>query len=520
MTSLIKILILEDLPTDAVLAEREIRKVLPSVKFQRVENRGDFIQALDEFQPDLIVSDYQMPAFDGMSALKISLEKTPLTPFIIHTGSMNEDTAVECMKAGATDYVIKEHIKRLGPAVKNALENKEINMERIKAHQALVESENRFRRLAENADDLIYRYEFVPERRFAYVSPSAIKLTGYTPEEHYADPDLGFKLVHPDDVVMLQTLSEAKTDEPISLVLRWVKKDGQVIWTEQRNVPVFEENNRLIAIEGIARDITQRITTEEKLKHNEQLLRFAGKLARLGGWQVDILANKLFWSDEVADIHEMPHGYSPTVEEGINFYAPESRSKIIEVYTACATKGIPYDEELKILTGTGKSLWVRTIGMAQKDDTGKVIKIQGAFQDITERKLFEQKLQLALEKAEESDKLKSAFLANMSHEVRTPMNGILGFAQLLKQPNLTGNQQQKYIEIIEKSGKRMLNIISDLLDISRIESGQVEIYHNRFCLNEEMNDLYDFFATDLKRNSNMGLFMTIPDKKVHIVSDR
>jgi PAS domain S-box-containing protein len=389
----LNILIVEDLETDAALAEREIKIELPSALFKRVETRDDFIDALKTFQPDIIVSDYQMPAFDGITALKITLESTPLTPFIMHTGSMNEDTAVDCMKAGATDYVIKEHIKRLGPAVKNALRVKKLNIERLKAQQALIESENRFRRLAENADDLIYRYEVHPVPRFTYVSPSVEKITGYTPEEHYADPNFGFKLVHPDDRNILSELIDKVSSGSALIALRWVRKDGSVVWMEQKNVPVFDDSGRLIAIEGIARDITQS-------------------------------------------------------------------------------------------------------------------------------KLAEEELRKAKEKAEKSDHLKSAFLANMSHEIRTPMNGILGFAELLKQPDLSGDQQKKFITIIEQSSKRMLNIINDLVEISKIESGHVEINLEATNVNEQLNFVCEFFAPDIKQfDGAKQIKLSIPKTNTYIDTD-
>ena len=108
-------------------------------------------------------------------------------------------------------------------------------------------------RLAERALDIIYRYRLEPERGFDYVSPAATRVTGYTPEEHYADPDLGFKLVHPDDHPLLADLTVAPSSDP--LMLRWRRKDGRTIWTEQRNSPVYDEDGRLVAIEGIAREI-------------------------------------------------------------------------------------------------------------------------------------------------------------------------------------------------------------------------------------------------------------------------
>ena len=113
MTESIRVLIVEDLPTDAELGEREIRRALVTCEFRRVETREAYLAALDEFRPALIISDYRLPHFDGMTALKLAVERCPDVPFIVLTGSMNEDTAVECMKAGAWDYVIKWHIIRL-----------------------------------------------------------------------------------------------------------------------------------------------------------------------------------------------------------------------------------------------------------------------------------------------------------------------------------------------------------------------------------------------------------------------
>ena len=113
--------------------------------------------------------------------------------------------------------------------------------------------------------------------------------------------------------------------------------------------------------------------------------------------------------------------------------------------------------------------------------------------DLTERKQFEQELIDAKEKAEESDRLKSAFLSNMSHEIRTPMNGILGFADLLKEPNLTGEEQQEYIEIIKQSGNRMLNIINDIISISKIESGLTEVSISPTNITQQLKFLHAFF---------------------------
>lgn len=142
------------------------------------------------------------------------------------------------------------------------------------------------------------------------------------------------------------------------------------------------------------------------------------------------------------------------------------------------------------------------------------------FCDTTGRKLFENELKTAKEKAEESERLKSAFLANMSHEIRTPMNGILGFADLLKEQLLSVEEQQRYIGIIEQSGQRMLNIINDLINISKVESGQMKLYMTEVNINDQLNFVYHFFELEAKsKGVELKVAFSLPDNVAYIVTD-
>jgi PAS domain S-box-containing protein len=141
------------------------------------------------------------------------------------------------------------------------------------------------------------------------------------------------------------------------------------------------------------------------------------------------------------------------------------------------------------------------------------------FHDITEQKNAENELRIAKEKAEESNRLKSAFLANVSHEIRTPMNGILGFADLLREPQLSGEIQQKYIQVIERSGKRMLNIINDLIDISKIEAGQIELFYGNVNVNSVLSEQFSFFKLEAESKGLKLIYNKIEDSELEVITD-
>src|SRR6185312_7025483 len=141
----LRILILEDVPMDAELVEYELGRTNIPFDARCVDTKDGFLRELDEFQPDLILSDYTLPRFDGMTALSLARERAPTIPFLIVTGSVNEETAVGCMKAGATDYLLKSNLARIGPAIEAALGRVQSRTEKARAEAALRRSEANLR---------------------------------------------------------------------------------------------------------------------------------------------------------------------------------------------------------------------------------------------------------------------------------------------------------------------------------------------------------------------------------------
>ncbi|WP_372949814.1 ATP-binding protein [Mariniphaga sp.] len=179
------------------------------------------------------------------------------------------------------------------------------------------------------------------------------------------------------------------------------------------------------------------------------------------------------------------------------------------------------ETEYRFLLHDGSVKWVLGRAVPEFDNQNQIIGYVGTITDITNLKIYQQEQITLRNKAEESNRLKSAFLANMSHEIRTPMNGILGFANLLKNPKLTGAEKQKYIQIIEKSGDRMLNIINDIVSISKIESGIIEIYFSEININNQLQFVYDSLklVADNKK-IKFSFNCALPEKEAIVKTDR
>jgi len=173
-------------------------------QLQHVDDVASYRNALTPTPPDLILADFNLPSIDGLTALAYKRELCPDTPFIFVSGSIGEEVAIASLHNGACDFVLKDSIARLPSAIERALKEAEEHRQRVDAEKRLRESEAHFRRIAENAPDVIIRFSLRPTFRYDYISPAVEHITGYSPEDFYNDPLLAGKITHPDDVSLIR----------------------------------------------------------------------------------------------------------------------------------------------------------------------------------------------------------------------------------------------------------------------------------------------------------------------------
>jgi len=255
------------------------------------------------------------------------------------------------------------------------------------AEQALRLSEQRYRNLIENSRDLVYRISFVPQQHFEYVSPSATAITGYTPEEHYADPYLGYKLIHPEDLPLLQKIATEGIKPDQKLVLRWRRKDGRLIWMEQQNTPIFDAQGNLIALEGFAQDVTERKEAELALQNllQEYDVLFNGVQDAVFLIEVDEAGEFRYLRTNLA--HQKKTGISLEMIQGktpIELVGEELGSVLCANYQRCLDSGQPVTYEETLDLPGGRRTWSTTLTPVWRE--GRIKYIVGAATDITEQK--------------------------------------------------------------------------------------------------------------------------------------
>ena len=496
----INILILEDNPSDVELVLAELQSAQINYDQIRVaDHREDFMQALDDFSFHLILSDYNLPQFDALEALKMVEQRFDNVPFIVVTGTLDEETAVNTIKSGAWDYVLKENMLRLGPAVQNALALKR-QKDRLKAAQQEI------RKISSGVKQSPTAIIFTDAQgKLEYVNPRFEQMTGYSSQE-----------------VIGKDLREFQYDS------RWKDKDYQDLWkwisqgrewrgtiqnTKQGGTPYWErviisairdEHQRITNFLVIKEDISQQKQKENEVRYLKEFNEAIVNTMSQGILVEDAGGSIIFVNPALLKLT----GYKESELIGAPWNILVDQQMKAEVEQIMHRRGSGHTDsyEVNLLSKYHKQLpvYVSSTTLWDQDNYNGTIVV---LTDIAPLKKKERELKKAKEQAEASDRLKSEFLANMSHEIRTPMNGILGFSKLLKNEGLKDDEWHEYVDIIHKSSYQLLRIISDIVDYSKIEAGHYEIRHDEVDVVQLIGELQTLFLEEFtgKGRSNLEL---------------
>jgi PAS domain S-box-containing protein len=247
----------------------------PHIHLEIVHTVKDFFQHLpktgarDEY--DTLLLDYYGQELNSLDLLKELRQMHRLDlPIVLVTAQGDEELAAQALRLGANDYVVKNpgYLFRLPGLLENAYHRVQMLREQV----ALRASEERYRRLAENAPDIIYRLAYKDQLTFEYLSPAICTLTGYSPEELYQNADLFYQAIHPGDLPKIRAAFSCKEPQTTPVEFRMIHKDGRTIWLEGRNVTIFDIAGAILAHEGVVRDITERKQAEAQIERQLQRL--------------------------------------------------------------------------------------------------------------------------------------------------------------------------------------------------------------------------------------------------------
>ncbi len=499
-----KVLIVDDKEANLVALETILRPL--DIEIHRALSGNEALEKTLEHDFAMVLIDVQMPEMDGYETVKLmrKVKKTRYVPVIFVSAIYSDEfNMIKGIETGAVDFITKPinaEILRAKVQVfldlyqhKHQLE-KEIQL-RAKTEEALLEAKDR----------AIQIYSVMPSAIFTVdekcivnsMNNKAHEILGYMPEEIIGHPCSVFSVNGCEEYCPLLEKNRPVTQTGIECLVR--TKSGEIRTINKNIQLLYDQDENVIGSIDSFEDITEAKMIQAALQESEERLKRAQKVAKLGSWEWDYIGEKVTWSDELYEILNLDryknqaHLYYLLLEHT----HPEDRMKLELRIEMAPLLGKVDPLEFRLIMPDGSLRWIRNETSFTFDKEENPIRMHGTFQDITTVKEAEAALKFAKEEAEAANRAKSEFLANMSHEIRTPMNAILGFAEILES-ELEKNTHKKFLHNISTGGKTLLNLINDILDLSKIEAGKLEIQPNPVHIKSVFKEIAQMFSYNIE----------------------
>jgi len=483
-----KILIIEHNSANMELIHKELEKSKISYTSKIVQTKKEYILALQTFKPDIILSNYSFPAFDGPAAFKIKEKLSPHTPFIYVSESIGEEIAVECIKNGVSDFILKESLTTsLALKLNRALKKANVYKLDAKTKQAetkrileLGQNEAKFRAIFENSIDGILL--LLKNGEILAANPALCKILKKTEQEIIGEGIFRFAgIVDPKFKLFLE---EHQNKEKTKGEFILVRKDGNTFPAEISSI-VFEDFYGEKRTSIVIRDITLRKKAEKALNESKKKYRTIVEMSQEGIWLTDENKKTTFVNKKMAEILE----YSPEEMMGkeILFFMDEEGKNITSELILKKRKGQTNQRQHKYISKSGKEIWANVVENPFMDKTGISKGRMTMVTDITERKKNKEKLEqlneeLAFQNEEKENRaaelittnkelLKTnseldRFVYSVSHDLRSPLTSILGLISFIEEESAETDTLE-HIEMIRNSINRLDEFIKNILSYSR-----------------------------------------------------
>ena len=480
----LRVLIIEDSEDDTLLIMHELKRGGYDPKYERVETAGAMNDALNQQEWDIIISDHSMPHFNSLNALDVLKKRGLDLPFFLVSGTIDEEMAVSAMKAGVHDYIMKDNLKRLIPAIARELRDEVVRQDRKRKEEALRESEKRYRQVIENATEIIYSLN--TKGNFTYGNPAGLKVTGFSLEElrqfNYQDlivPE------HRERITSIYIKQFRERQATTYLEFPFFNKSGETIWFSQNSSLVIE-GGKVVGFHIIARDITKRKKMEEKLWKSEARFQELFDEAPVGYHEYDVQGR--ITSVNRTELEML--GYTPEEMTGQpvwKFILEENLSH--QTVLDKLTGGLPPDRGLErtYLRKDGTTFPALIEDRIIRNSEGAIIGIRSTIQDITERKRAEEekeKMQAQLIQAQKMESI-GTLAGGVAHDFNNLLTTIQGYAQLAMMSLKESDPFYENFKEIQQASVRAAKLTRQLLLFSR----QQPMDLHSITLNETVDNL-------------------------------
>lgn len=371
------------------------------------------------------------------------------------------------------------------------------------------------------------------DQKIVYCNPAFEHMSGYSKSEIIGRNCRFLNRNHRDQASLKYIKDAISMRQSYQTVILNASKQGKEFWNSLSITPIRDAKGQVTHYSGVQLDVTEKLSAAKTMEQQvldrtqaltltQERLEMATAVSGLGIWDWDLATDALVWDDQMHAIYETP---DDVLENGL-FYEfwtqslhPDDKEEAAASLGAAIEAKQTWDYEFRLQLPDGRIKHIKATAAVKLDEEGNPLRVIGGNMDITNQRLLEKELTKLVEETKKASRAKSEFLANMSHEIRTSMNGVLGMAELMKNTNLD-NRQKDYVGMIESSAKSLLLLLNDILDLSKIEAGQLSLDPIPTSLDESVGDILKGFAVTAHKKE-LGLHYYIhPNTPQYITVDR